>query len=125
MWFDPCPWFEFQKHKRRVEIQAVYERSKPVENATVSIVQNRLGFPFGCAINMNIMRNPAYQKWFTARFSVAVFENEMKKWYSNEYNQCCEDYLAANALISFAKNNSIRERDHNVFWDNPCTIPGG
>ncbi|KAK4284473.1 hypothetical protein QN277_001301 [Acacia crassicarpa] len=81
------------------------------------------GFPFGSAINKNILNNEAYQKWFTSRFTVATFENEMK-WYSTERNQGQEDYSTADAMLEFAKQHDIAVRGHNVFWDDARYQPG-
>ncbi|KAI4318437.1 hypothetical protein MLD38_032140 [Melastoma candidum] len=105
-----------KNHKRKVQISVVDKGNNPVANATVSIVQNRLGFPFGSAINTNILNNPAYKNWFTPRFGVTVFEDELK-WYSNEPTIGQEDYSSADALLAFAKQNLIQVRGHNVLWD--------
>ncbi|VVA30118.1 PREDICTED: endo-1 4-beta-xylanase [Prunus dulcis] len=110
--------------KSNVKVQAVDEQGKPLANATIIIQQKAPGFPFGVAINKNILTNRAYQNWFTSRpFTVTTFEDEMK-WYSTESSQGHEDYSAADALLQFAKQHNIGVRGHNVFWDDPRYQPG-
>ncbi|KAL9417707.1 hypothetical protein AB3S75_040654 [Citrus x aurantiifolia] len=112
-----------KNHKTNVRIQAVDKQGKPLHNANISIEQKQLRFPFGCAINKNILTNTAYQNWFTSRFKVATFEDEMK-WYSTEASPGREDYSAADAMLQFAKNHNIAVRGHNIFWDDPRYQPG-
>lgn len=98
------------------------KQNKPLANATISIVQKKLSFPFGSAINKNILTNTAYQNWFTSRFTVTTFEDEMK-WYTNEPSQGHEDYSAADAMLKFAQQHGISIRGHNVLWDDPRYQP--
>ncbi|OIW08847.1 hypothetical protein TanjilG_16428 [Lupinus angustifolius] len=104
--------------KRKVLVKAVDEQGNPLPNATISITQTNSAFPIGSAINKNIVNNSAYQNWFTSRFTVATFENEMK-WASTEYSQGNEDYSVADAMLKFAKDHNIRVRGHNIFWNDP------
>ncbi|XP_028783793.1 endo-1,4-beta-xylanase 5-like [Neltuma alba] len=108
--------------KKKVLIQAVDERGHPLSNASIFFEQKKPSFPFGSAINQNILNNNAYQNWFTSRFTVTVFENEMK-WYSTEGSQGKEDYSVADAMLQFAKQNNIPVRGHNIFWDDPSQQP--
>ncbi|KAL2329096.1 hypothetical protein Fmac_022523 [Flemingia macrophylla] len=108
--------------KRKVLIRAVDEQGKPLPNATISFVQNRQGFPFGSAMNSYILNNPLSQNWFTSRFTVTTFENEMK-WYSTESSQGRESYAVADAMLQFAKQHNIAVRGHNIFWDDPKYQP--
>ncbi|KAK4424268.1 Endo-1,4-beta-xylanase 5-like [Sesamum alatum] len=108
--------------KRRVKFQAVDEHGRPIANATVSIKQRRPNFPLGCAINQNILRNPAYQNWWSSRFKHTVFENELK-WYSNERNRGSEDYSVSDALVQFARSRGAAIRGHNVLWNDPKYQP--
>ncbi|KAM7474750.1 hypothetical protein LguiB_021993 [Lonicera macranthoides] len=107
-----------KNRKSRVKLQAVDVQGKPLPNASVSINLLKPNFPFGNAINKNILTNTAYQNWFTSRFKVTTFENEMK-WYTNEPSQGKEDYSAADALLQFAQQHRISVRGHNVLWDDP------
>uniref|UniRef100_A0A2N9EXT9 GH10 domain-containing protein n=1 Tax=Fagus sylvatica TaxID=28930 RepID=A0A2N9EXT9_FAGSY len=109
--------------KRNVRIHVVDEQGNPLPNASISIVQKKVGFPFGSAINKNLLNNPAYQNWFKSRFTVTVFENEMK-WYANEASQGQENYQDADALLQFAQQNSIAVRGHTVLWEDPTVIQG-
>ncbi|KAK3193044.1 hypothetical protein Dsin_024354 [Dipteronia sinensis] len=109
--------------KTNVRIQALDKQGNPLRNATISIEQKSPSFPFGCAMNKNILNNPAYQNWFTSRFKVTTFENEMK-WYSTEPSPGHEDYSVPDAMINFAKQHNIAVRAHNIFWDDPKYQPG-
>ncbi|CAN0881217.1 Endo-1,4-beta-xylanase 5 [Linum grandiflorum] len=105
-----------QVRKRKVKIQVVDKQGNPLPNATVSIRTIANNFPFGCAINQNILSNAAYQNWFTSRgFSVTTFENEMK-WYSTESWRGHEDYSTADAMLQFAEQHNVAVRGHNVLW---------
>ncbi|KAK4405158.1 Endo-1,4-beta-xylanase 5-like [Sesamum angolense] len=108
--------------KRRVKLQAVDQHGRPIANATVSIKQRRPNFPLGCAINQNILRNSAYQNWWSSRFKYTVFENELK-WYSNERSRGSEDYSVSDALVQFARSRGAAIRGHNVFWNDPRYQP--
>ncbi|TKY67694.1 Endo-1,4-beta-xylanase 2 [Spatholobus suberectus] len=109
--------------KRKVLVRAVDEQGNPLPNATISFVLKRPGFPFGSAMNSYILSNRLYQNWFTSRFTVTTFENEMK-WYSNENAPGRENYAAADAMLQFAKQHNIAVRGHNIFWDHPRYQPG-
>ncbi|XP_061342179.1 endo-1,4-beta-xylanase 5-like [Gastrolobium bilobum] len=104
--------------KRKVLVQVVDDEGNPLPNASISIIHKKSSFPFGSAINHYILNNSAYQNWFTSRFTVTTFENEMK-WYSTEYMQGKENYSVADAMLQFAKQHNIAVRGHNVFWDDP------
>ncbi|EXB93634.1 hypothetical protein L484_018019 [Morus notabilis] len=52
------------------------------------------------------------------KFKATTFTNEMK-WYATENKQGQENYTIADAMMKFARKNSISVRGHNVFWDNP------
>ncbi|XP_010274469.1 PREDICTED: uncharacterized protein LOC104609779 [Nelumbo nucifera] len=108
--------------KRKVKFQAVDSLGNALAGARVSIQLKKPSFPFGAAIAKTILNNPAYQKWFTSRFTVTAFENEMK-WYSTESSPGKEDYSVADAMLQFAKQNGISVRGHNVFWNDPKYQP--
>ncbi|XP_042426046.1 endo-1,4-beta-xylanase 5-like [Zingiber officinale] len=109
--------------KKSVVVRVVDGEGKAVPGASVSIQQVRPGFPFGCAIASTILNNPAYQNWFSSRFTVTTFENEMK-WYATETSPGKEDYSAADAMLAFTKQHGIAVRGHNVLWDDPQTQMG-
>ncbi|KAK6143148.1 hypothetical protein DH2020_023496 [Rehmannia glutinosa] len=108
--------------KTRVKFQAVDQHGQPIPNATISIINKRPNFPLGVAINKNILGNNAYQNWFTSRFKLTVFENELK-WVSDEVNRGAENYSIPDALLQFAKRNGVLVRGHNVIWDDPKYQP--
>ncbi|GAU21685.1 hypothetical protein TSUD_242570 [Trifolium subterraneum] len=102
--------------KRKVVFQALDEQGNPLQNASVNVTMNKLGFPFGSSINKNILSNNAYHYWFASRFTVTTFEDEMK-WYTNEYAPGKENYFEADAMLRYAKKHGIFVRGHNVIWD--------
>ncbi|TKV94164.1 hypothetical protein SEVIR_9G274900v4 [Setaria viridis] len=102
--------------RRTVRLVAKGAGDKPMAHANVSIELLRLGFPFGNAITKEILDLPAYEKWFSSRFTVATFENEMK-WYGTEWAQNQEDYRVADAMLKLMQKHGIKVRGHNVFWD--------
>ncbi|KAF9625627.1 hypothetical protein IFM89_024908 [Coptis chinensis] len=112
----------FKIRKRKVRIHAIDSQGKVLAGAKVSIKQNTVAFPFGSAINKEILNNQAYQNWFTSRFTVTVFENEMK-WYSNENTRSKVDYSVLNAMLNFAKQHGIAVRGHNILWDDQTYQP--
>ncbi|EHA8591782.1 endo-1,4-beta-xylanase 5-like [Cocos nucifera] len=104
--------------KKTVRFRAVDAQGNTLAGATFTLAQKRPGFPFGCAIPASIVQNTQYQNWFAPRFTVTVFENEMK-WYSTERAPGQEDYSVADAMVAFAKKHNIAIRGHNVLWDDP------
>ncbi|KAA8545771.1 hypothetical protein F0562_020778 [Nyssa sinensis] len=102
--------------KSKVKLQAVDATGTPLANATVSVTQSNLKFPFGCAMSKHILTNTRYQNWFTSRFKVTTFEDEMK-WYSRERSRGKEDYSVSDAMLQFANKNGISVRGHNIFWN--------
>jgi GH35 family endo-1,4-beta-xylanase len=108
--------------KKTVRFQARDSAGNPVPGAQVRIEHVRSGFPLGSAMSAEILSNPAYQRWFTSRFTVTTFENEMK-WYSTERVQGREDYSVPDAMMRFAKGHGIAVRGHNVFWDQQIQQP--
>ncbi|TVU48020.1 hypothetical protein EJB05_07641 [Eragrostis curvula] len=109
--------------KKTVRLRAKDGAGNPVPGAQVRIEHVRNGFPLGSAMSAEILSNPAYQRWFTSRFTVTTFENEMK-WYSTERVPGREDYSVPDAMMRFAKSHGIAVRGHNIFWDDPSTQMG-
>ncbi|CAL5377495.1 unnamed protein product [Camellia sinensis] len=107
-----------KNRKSSVKLIAMDDKGNPLANATFSIKQQRPNFPFGCAMNKNILTNTGYQNWFMSRFRVTTFGNAMK-WYSTEPYRGREDYSVPDAMLQFASRNNIRVRGHNIFWDDP------
>ncbi|CAM8901471.1 unnamed protein product [Rhodiola kirilowii] len=113
-----------EKHRtQKVRFQAFDATDKPLAGANLTFQQKALGFPFGCAINKNILNNVAYQNWFFSRFKYTTFENEMK-WYTNEPSPGRLDYSAADAMLKLTRQHGVSVRGHNIFWDDPNYQPG-
>ncbi|XP_044970779.1 endo-1,4-beta-xylanase 5-like [Hordeum vulgare subsp. vulgare] len=102
--------------KSAVKVVARGADGVPLANAELSVKLLRPGFPLGNAMTKEILDIPAYEKWFTSRFTVASFENEMK-WYSTEWKRNREDYSVPDAMLALAQRHGIKVRGHNVFWD--------
>ncbi|KAK7407637.1 hypothetical protein VNO78_09610 [Psophocarpus tetragonolobus] len=108
--------------KRKVLVQAIDEQGNSIPNATITFALKKSRFPFGSAMTSDILNNKLYQNWFTSRFTVTTFANEMK-WYSTEYVRRQENYSVADAMLKFAEKNNINVRGHNIFWDDPHYQP--
>ncbi|PIN02811.1 Endo-1,4-beta-xylanase [Handroanthus impetiginosus] len=102
--------------------QSIEKQNRPVPDATISIKQTRLNFPFGNAISGYILNNTAYQNWFASRFKYTVFENEMK-WYFNEQTRGIVEYSVTEAMLQFAKSHGIAVRGHTVLWEDRLGHP--
>ncbi|CAN4107807.1 unnamed protein product [Withania somnifera] len=102
--------------KSKVAIQVVDSQGKPLRNATISLIQGRANFPFGVAINKNILNNNAYQNWFFSRFKYTVFEDELK-WYSTEATQGKIDYSTCDAMVKLCKSKGVSIRGQSILWD--------
>ncbi|PHT98257.1 hypothetical protein BC332_32849 [Capsicum chinense] len=102
--------------KSKVAIQVVDSQGKPLPNATISLIQGSANFPFGVAINKNILNNNAYQNWFFSRFKFTVFEDEMK-WYSTEVSQGKIDYSTCDAMVNLCKSKGVSIRGQSILWD--------
>uniref|UniRef100_M8BRC4 Endo-1,4-beta-xylanase Z n=1 Tax=Aegilops tauschii TaxID=37682 RepID=M8BRC4_AEGTA len=102
--------------KSAVKVVARGADGNPLANAELSLKLLRPGFPLGNAMTAEILNIPAYEKWFTSRFTVASFENAMK-WYSTEWKRNQENYSVPDAMLALAQRHGIKVRGHNVFWD--------
>ncbi|CAM0902137.1 unnamed protein product [Alopecurus aequalis] len=109
--------------KKTVRLRATDTAGNPVPGARIGVEHVRSGFPLGSAMSQEILSNRKYQQWFTSRFTVTTFENEMK-WYSTEISPGREDYSVPDAMLRFAQSHGIAVRAHNIFWDDPATQMG-
>ena len=71
--------FLSQTRKRKMRFQDIESEGNPIAGATMAIKQNKPQFPS----SEFVINNTDYQNWFTKRFAVATFGNQLK-WYSNE-----------------------------------------
>ncbi|XP_063942073.1 endo-1,4-beta-xylanase 5-like [Daucus carota subsp. sativus] len=106
-----------RKRTIRLNISDANDNGKTLGGAKVIINLVKQHFPFGCSMSKNIVNNQAYQSWFSSRFRVTTFQNELK-WYDNEPTQGKENYANSDYMINFAHSHGISVRGHNVFWDN-------
>ncbi|XP_055959932.1 endo-1,4-beta-xylanase 5-like isoform X2 [Mercurialis annua] len=111
-----------KERKSKVKFKVTYANKSAIKGAKVSIQQTQTTFPFGCGMNHYIVENKDYQKWFASRFKYTTFTNEMK-WYTNEKKQGIENYTVSDSMVKFTKQNGIRIRGHNIFWDDPKYQP--
>uniref|UniRef100_A0ACD5TUW1 Uncharacterized protein n=1 Tax=Avena sativa TaxID=4498 RepID=A0ACD5TUW1_AVESA len=109
--------------KKTVRLRASDTAGNPVPGARISVEHVRSGFPLGSAMSQEILYNKKYQQWFTQRFTVTTFENEMK-WYSTEAVPGRENYAVPDAMLRFAQSHGVAVRGHNIFWDDPSTQMG-
>uniref|UniRef100_A0A8I6WBP7 GH10 domain-containing protein n=1 Tax=Hordeum vulgare subsp. vulgare TaxID=112509 RepID=A0A8I6WBP7_HORVV len=130
IWVDsvslqPFSFAEWEEHRRlsagkarrsAVKVVARAADGAPLPNANLRVQLLRPGFLFGNAMTKEILDIPAYEQWFTSRFTVASFENEMK-WYSTEWRKNREDYGVPDAMLRLAQKHGIAVRGHNVLWD--------
>lgn len=86
--------------------------------ANVTIDQTRPKFLLGCGVGENILTDKAYQDYFTSRFRLTSFHNEMK-WYFTQPHPYVENYTIPDAMVSFFKKNGIPVRGHTILWASP------
>jgi len=83
--------------------------------ASVRVVQLDNGFPLGSCINGEVIQNPAFVDFFTNHMDWAVFENELK-WYWTEAQRGQLNYGDADRLLDFCDRAGKPVRGHCIFW---------
>ncbi|EEE63164.1 hypothetical protein OsJ_17973 [Oryza sativa Japonica Group] len=83
-----------------------------VAGAAVRVVQMDNVFPLGTCINGS---DPNFVDFFTNNFDWAVFENELK-WYWTEAQRGQLNYRDADALLDFCDRHGKQARGHCIFW---------
>ncbi|GJM99999.1 hypothetical protein PR202_ga17147 [Eleusine coracana subsp. coracana] len=83
--------------------------------ASVRVVQLDNGFPLGTCINGNVIQDPAFVDFFTNHMDWAVFENELK-WYWTEAQRGQLNYNDADHLLDFCDRLGKPVRGHCIFW---------
>nr|CAB3465417.1 unnamed protein product [Digitaria exilis] len=83
--------------------------------ASVHVVQLDNAFPLGSCINGEVINIPAFVDFFTTHFSWAVFENELK-WYWTEAQRGQLNYADADRLLDFCDRAGKPVRGHCIFW---------
>uniref|UniRef100_A0A0D9WF35 GH10 domain-containing protein n=1 Tax=Leersia perrieri TaxID=77586 RepID=A0A0D9WF35_9ORYZ len=83
--------------------------------ASVRVVQMDNVFPLGTCINGSVIQDPNFVDFFTNNFDWAVFENELK-WYWTEAQRGQLNYRDADALLDFCDRHGKPARGHCIFW---------
>ncbi|GFQ06139.1 endo-1 4-beta-xylanase a [Phtheirospermum japonicum] len=107
--------------KRDVILKFTSSGSTTPVDTFVKISQTQNSFPFGSCINRQIIDNEDIVKFFTKYFSWAVFENELK-WYWTEAQRGNLNYKDADELLDFCMNRNIHLRGHSIFWEAESSV---
>lgn len=110
-----------QLRKGNAVVQVVDQFGNPVTNVTIDARQVASAFPFGSAINGNVLKNGKYADFFASHFNVAALEDEAT-WYFNERTQGNVTYSVADGIAAFAAANNITLRGPALFWGDPTYL---
>ena len=83
---------------------------------SVKVNQTYTSFPLGSCINRSSLDNDDYIAFFVKNFNWAVFQNEMK-WYWTEQQKGNYNYRDSDDLLEFCKCHGIQTRGHCIFWE--------
>ncbi|CAD6250933.1 unnamed protein product [Miscanthus lutarioriparius] len=83
--------------------------------APVRVVQLDSAFAIGSCINGTVIQDPAFVDFFTNHMDWAVFENELK-WYWTEAQRGQLNYADADRLLDFCDRAGKPVRGHCIFW---------
>ncbi|XP_072991513.1 endo-1,4-beta-xylanase 1-like isoform X1 [Typha latifolia] len=87
-----------------------------VVGASLRIRQTDNSFPFGTCIGRLNLENDVYTDFFLKNFNWAVFENELK-WYWTEAEQGKLNYRDADEMLDFCRRHGKEVRGHCIFWE--------
>jgi GH35 family endo-1,4-beta-xylanase len=108
--------FSYLKDKTdKVRKRDVVLKLGSAAGAHVRVVQLDNGFPLGSCINGEVIQNPAFVDFFTNHLDWAVFENELK-WYWTEAQRGQLNYGDADRLLDFCDRAGKPARGHCIFW---------
>jgi GH35 family endo-1,4-beta-xylanase len=93
----------------------VVKLSGAAAGASVRVVQLDSAFPIGSCINGTVIQDPAFVDFFTSHMDWAVFENELK-WYWTEAERGQLNYADADRLLDFCDRAGKPVRGHCIFW---------
>lgn len=114
---DPKARFGYLKDKtdkvRKRDV--VVKLSGAAAGASVRVVQLDSAFPIGSCINGTVIQDPAFVDFFTSHMDWAVFENELK-WYWTEAERGQLNYADADRLLDFCDRAGKPVRGHCIFW---------
>lgn len=102
--------------KRDVVIQVKDQNGHPIPNVNFHIDQTKNTFPLGSCINHYSIESDSYVDFFLKNFNWAVFENEVK-WYWTEKEQNKLNYKDADELCDFCARHNIPARGHCILWE--------
>ncbi|MCO5578859.1 hypothetical protein L7F22_032706 [Adiantum nelumboides] len=102
--------------KQDTIIQIKDKKGRPLSQVSVKIEQKKNSFPLGCCINSYSTNNESYMDFFFATFNWAVFENELK-WYWTEKECKNINYKEADELCNLCMQHGVRMRGHCIFWE--------
>src|SRR5262249_54555755 len=110
-----------QVREGNAQVQVVDQFGNPVTNVTADAREMQSQFPFGSAINANVLTNPQYAAFFQSHFDWAAMEDE-STWYFNEPTQGDVTYSVADAIAAYAAANNITLRGPALFWGDSSII---
>ncbi|XP_043711420.1 endo-1,4-beta-xylanase 1-like isoform X2 [Telopea speciosissima] len=102
--------------KRDVILKFTGADVKSLPGTSVRIRQTQNSFSIGSCINRTNIDNEDFVDFFIKNFNFAVFENELK-WYWTEPQQGDFNYKDADEILDFCKSHSIECRGHCIFWE--------
>lgn len=88
---------------------------------SVKVKQTYNSFPLGSCINRSSLDNEDYVAFFVKNFNWAVFQNELK-WYWTESQKGNYNYRDSDELLQFCKCHGIQTRGHCIFWEDINTV---
>ncbi|KAF0927561.1 hypothetical protein E2562_034268 [Oryza meyeriana var. granulata] len=111
------PFDHFQVRKRDVVLKfgGGAGVAASISGAFVRVVHMDSVFPLGTCINGSVIQDTNFVDFFTKNFDWAVFENELK-WYWTEAQRGQLNYRDADALLDFCDRHGKPARGHYIFW---------
>ncbi|XP_042036799.1 endo-1,4-beta-xylanase 1-like [Salvia splendens] len=107
--------------KREVTLKLTSSGSTPVAGALVKVRQTQNSFPFGSCIGRYEIDNEDILNFFTKNFNWAVFENELK-WYWTEPQKGNFNYKDADTLLNLCTSHNMQLRGHCIFWESEGAV---
>lgn len=107
--------------QRDTMIQIRNRKGQALTQAFVTIKQKQNAFPLGSCINSYNTNNDSYLQFFFENFNWAVFENELK-WYWTEKERNKLNYKEADELCRLCIQRGIRMRGHCIFWETDDSV---
>ena len=83
--------------------------------ATLGSAAAATGRIFGTSVQASLLSNTSYTNVLGTQFSGVTPENEMK-WQTTEPSQNSFNFTAADQIVTFAQNHSMKIRGHTLVW---------